>query len=314
MLPLVDETATLAHSLVARPSQRLPVDQAVQLRVDEGVDSAQLGVEATQPELHEARDVDRLHPAAFLQAPFVEVSVAVEIVREPVETVDVVSPFKEDGCLDQPRHAAVSVSERMDGHQEEVGEQRSDHRMLVPYAPRVDEDDEVVQQLRELLVRCSQVDSSQIRRTHLHAVCSQPAGYVVSFIGAPGEQFMHSEDVRHRQRCLAGSEPFANPVLGGIGILDLSRFPSCGAGFGFTIQQFAHLRFRQRVALEGGRATDRPDAIQSVELVPPIRGQQKFLDGLPTRLDFDEKASQAGAVEAVFEAERLPIHILRHLL
>ena len=189
-----------------------------------------------------------------------------------------------------------------------MGEQRPDHRMFIPHAPRVDEDHEVVQELRKLLVRCSKVDSAQFRRTHLNAVYSQPAGYVVHVIRACGEQCVHSKDVRDRQRRLAGSEPFANPVLGGVGILDLSGLPGCGVRFGLTVQQLAHLRFRQRVAFEGGRASDRPDAIQSVELIPPIRGQQKVLDGLPARLDFDEKGGQAGPVEAVFEAECLPIH------
>ena len=110
--------------------QHLSLDEAIQLGLHKVVDSGQFLPEPPDTETYEGRKVKGRPLTALLEQLLVLDFIAIEVVGQTVEAVDVVFALEQNTRLQQPGNPAVAVTEGMNGYQKEVGQQRFDHRMV----------------------------------------------------------------------------------------------------------------------------------------------------------------------------------------
>ena len=156
--------------------------------------------------------------------------------------------------------------------------------------------------------------AAQRLRSHDDGMGSQLSGNVVPLIGALRDQLVQVQNVRTPERGSPRPEALSDPVLGDAGVPHLPLLRRGVRGLrriaGQQIHLLLHFGFGQRVAFEGGRSVNGPDAVQPIELRLPVGRQHQIECGFLGGFDPDQIGSQIARLEPIVETKFPPVHQL----
>ena len=101
----------------------------MQFHAHEAVNALKFRYQSLHAESNKWREIEwkRLLPALMEKRVVLDI-VLIEVVRECVKAVAVISPLKEDACSNQPGHSPVSIVKGVDGAEKKVRHQGMDCR------------------------------------------------------------------------------------------------------------------------------------------------------------------------------------------
>lgn len=133
---------------------------------------------------------------ALMQERVVLDVVLIEVVRECVIAVPVISSLEEDACCNQPGDPTVPIVKWMDGGEKEVSRQGVDCGRETTEIVSVDESNVSIHQSRDSLWRRSRVNAADLSPPYLNSRGSPDASARGVDAGFLGNQLVHVENIR----------------------------------------------------------------------------------------------------------------------